>query len=99
MVGFLGIKEQKVADGARYFLKRFTDFASREYSELPLRVLGPAPAGIARMNGKYRYRLIIKCRDGRRFRELMARLLTDFGRNREYSDVTAFADMNPEGIL
>ncbi|MCO7136462.1 primosomal protein N' [[Clostridium] leptum] len=99
MVGFLGIKEQKVADSAHYFLQRFADAASRDYSDLPLQVLGPAPASIARVNGKYRYRLIVKCRDGRRFRQLMALLLTDFGKKREYSDVTAFADMNPEGIL
>ncbi|MBQ1716363.1 MAG: hypothetical protein II025_00525, partial [Ruminococcus sp.] len=58
------------------------------------RVLGPSPALVVKVSNKYRYKLIIKCKNNRAFREFLSRVLISFGTNREYSDVTAYADMN-----
>ena len=45
--------------------------AEGKYSDIPIRVLGPSPAATPRINNKYRYRLIIKTKNNRRFRELL----------------------------
>ncbi len=73
--------------------------ASREYSDLPLRVLGPSPAIVPKVCNNYRYRIIIKCRDNARFRSLISSLIKDFRRIKDFKDVTAYVDMNPETTI
>ncbi len=97
--GFVGEQEASVRDGSRWMLSRLQQIAAREYPDLPLRVLRPSPASIARVSNKYRYKLIIKCRSTRRLREMVSRLLLDFAKQKEFSRVTAFADCNPDSIL
>lgn len=99
MIGFVGINHEQVRDGALCFLKLFTDMASREYSDLPLRVLGPSPAIVPKVCNNYRYRIIVKCRDNTRFRNLISILIKDFSRIRDFKDVTAYVDMNPETTI
>ena len=99
VVGFTGEKETAVREGAEYFLRMFSDTAKKEYAELPLRVLRPAPAAVARISNRYRYKLIIKCKNTGLFRELLTRNMMDFAKKKEYSSVTVFADPNPDTIL
>ena len=73
--------------------------AQTDYSDLPMRVLGPSVAGIPKISGSYRYRIIIKCRDTSRFREMTASLLRDCGKKKCFDKITVFADMNPLNIL
>lgn len=97
--GFVGTQEFKVRGAAEAFLKMLGELASSEFSELPLRVLRPSPAAVARMGGKYRYKLIVKCRNTQRLREMTARLLTDFSGLKDFQQVTVYADLNPYRIM
>ncbi len=99
VLGFVGTQEKKVRDGANTFLGMLEAMAAKEYAELPLRVLRPSPAAVARVGGKYRYKIIVKCRNSPRLRQMAGRLLTDFSALREYQQVTAYADANPTRIL
>ena len=72
---------------------------STQIRNVPLRVLRPSPASVAKVSGKYRYKLIIKCRNTRRLREMVSRLLLEFAKQKEFARVTAFADCNPDSIL
>ncbi len=99
VIGFVGTQEQTVKKAAEAFLRMLGELASREYADLPLRVLRPSPAAVARMGGKYRYKLIIKCRNSQKLRQMMGRLLTAFAGVREFQQVTAYADPNPYHIL
>lgn len=98
VIGFVGDEDKLTRLAAERFLQELSMLAEREYSQLPLRVLRPSPAAIARVGGKYRYKLIIKCRNGPRFREMIARLLTGFAGIREFQRVTVYADPNPDRI-
>lgn len=99
IVGFVGVSELKVREGSNAFLKMLSVLAKNEYSELPMRVLNPSPALIAKISNKYRYKIIIKCRNDRKFRDMLSRLLVSFSALREYAEVTAFADCNPDIIM
>ncbi len=99
VMGFVGEKEPIVRAAAQEFLKRLGEMASKEYPALPLRVLPPSPAAVARVGGKYRYKLIIKCRNSPSLREMTARLLRSFAALREFSPVTVYVDPNPYRIL
>lgn len=99
IVGFLGQQEQNVEQAARYFTKELICLAQAEYAKLPMRVIGPAKAAVPKVSGKYRYKIIIKNRFDKRFRELISRLLQQFGRQKEYAKTSVFVDVNPDMIL
>ena len=82
------------SQAANEFLREFSELARRDYAKLPIRVLGPSPATVIKVSNKYRYKLIIKCRNTRQFRRLLSSVLISFSGNREYAKITAYADMN-----
>ncbi len=94
LVGFVGENQALTLKGANEFLSEFAARASRDHPKLPLRLLGPSPALVVRVSNKYRYKLIIKCKNNREFRRLLSDTLIEFGGKREFSTVTAYADMN-----
>ena len=99
IVVFAGEDRQKTQEASLFFAERLAVLVSQEYAEQPLRVLGPSPAMIARVNNKFRYRMILKFRNNRRSRELLARLLTEFGQQRPFNDITAYVDIDPDNII
>jgi primosomal protein N' (replication factor Y) len=99
VVGFTGADEGRVRAASVGFMQKLRAMAQNDYPELPLRVLNPSPALVGRVNNKYRYKLLVKCRSGRRLREMISRLLVWFSGCREYDGVTAFAELNPDSIL
>ena len=97
--GFVGREEAAVKDGAYYFLELLKKENAGQYGDQKLIALGPMPARISRMSGKYRYRLLIKCRNTRRFREMMGNLLCAFAKADAAKSVTIYLDMDPDGGL
>ena len=94
LLGFAGENQTLTLSAAKGFLEEFSSLARGEYSDLPIRILGPSPASVVKVSNQYRYKLIIKCRNNRRFRQLLSRVLISFGGRREFAKVTAYADMN-----
>ena len=99
VVAFSGEDRLLTQKASLYFAEKMSELARSEYANEPMRVIGPSPAVIARLNNRFRYRLIIKFKNNRRTRELFARLLTEFGKNRDFKDVAAYADIDPDSIL
>lgn len=99
VIGFVGEKELVVKQAAEMFLRILSQLAREEYGDLPLRVLRPSPAAVAKVSNKYRYKLLIKCRNTSRLQEMISRLLIQFASLREFQQVTAYADPNPYWIL
>lgn len=58
-------------------------------------LLGPAPAAIAKVNNRYRYRLILMCENTAAVRCLVAHLLRAVHQDKENRGVSVFADFNP----
>lgn len=99
MVGFSGAAEEKVRQASVFFLDLLQKTARLQYASLPMRVLKPTPASVVKVNGRYRYKILIKCRNSKPFRDFISRLLICFPQERRFSGVTVFADMNPDTIL
>lgn len=95
LIGFVSDSANKAQSAASDFMKRMTALLREKYPEIPIRVLGPAPASVFKAAGKYRFKLILKCRNDKYFREMLSTLLKDFSMRREYADVTVYADMHP----
>lgn len=94
LIGFVGENQTQTLKAANGFLQSFIKLARNEFPSLPLRILGPSPALVVKVCNKFRYKLIVKCRNTKDFRAMLSKLLVEFGNNKEYSRVTAYADMN-----
>src|SRR5699024_10251149 len=57
-------------ESADRYAAQFSQLARERFSDLPIRVLGPGECAVFRAAGRYRYRMIVKCRWNRRTREL-----------------------------
>lgn len=99
VIGFVGTDEKKVRSASVNFMQKLRDTAQKEYSDQPMRVLNPSPALIGRVSNKYRYKLLVKCRNSKKLREMISRLLVWFPSKKEHTGVTVFSDMNPDSIL
>ncbi len=62
--------------------------------KLPLRVLGPVKCSYGKINGKYRYRLILKCKNTADFREFVRKILSQSAKLKEFGDCNVYADIN-----
>lgn len=62
--------------------------------KLPLRVLGPVRCSYGKIGGKYRYRLILKCKNTAQLREFVRQILYEINTCKEYSKVNIYADIN-----
>lgn len=96
---FVGEQEEKVRQASHYFSHLLQEKAAGEYPKLPLRVLSPSPAAVWKVSGKYRYKLIVKCRLVRDMKQMAAQLLCDFAAEKEFHKVTVYADSNPDTVL
>ncbi len=94
LVGFVGKSQDATLRTANAFLNDFVSIAKNEYPKLPIRVLGPSPALVVKVSNKFRYKIIIKCRNSNDFRQLLSTLLIKYGSSREHNDVTTYVDMN-----
>lgn len=69
----------------------------RELSRLagPWQLLGPAPAAVARVNNRWRYRLTLTGQPDKAFRSLLACLLRAAHKDKENKGVSVYADVDP----
>ena len=72
-----------------------TEQLKEGYSDIKLRILGPSPAATPKVNNKYRYRLIIKAKNNKRFRELIRKATSV----KCEKDTVVSVDINPETII
>ncbi|MDD3193280.1 MAG: primosomal protein N' [Oscillospiraceae bacterium] len=98
-IGFSGPMESQVIGGAKRFLKDLKQTAAREYAGLPLRVLGPTANMIVKISGKYRYKILIKCKNTADFRRMIASLLVRFGKDPQNKEISAFGDLYYDGSM
>lgn len=90
-VTFSGISEERTYKGSLAFRSVMEKRVKTKYKDTKLILMGPFPEKIYKIGDQFRYRLVIKCRFDRSFRELLSGCLRDFGK--EFSGVRAVADM------
>lgn len=95
---FISSDEVKALNCSKAFLDELKKINSEKYGDVRIIVLGPMPPRISKISNKFRYRIIIKCKNNRRFREMLRELITAFGKNSKYASVSVVADINPENL-
>ena len=98
VIGFAGAKEIETARAAARFATLLGQQAAKQ-PDLPLRVLGPTPSSIEKINDTYRYKLTIKCRNDRRFRDLVRSALELYEQEKLPSKATVAVDLHSDGDI
>ncbi len=95
MLTVSGEDEPLVLDASLRLERRLRELLTVDFRELSVYIFGPMEAPVYRVNRVYRMRIIVKCAAGKRMRELMALLLSDFAHEKA---VTVGEDVNPSSL-
>lgn len=95
LIGYQGIMEGVTIKCANAFQNALINKIKTNYSNMPLRVLGPSQAYVYKVNNKYRYKTIIKCRNSKDFRSVIKETLLEFSKNKEFKNIGITVDINP----
>lgn len=94
VVGFSSLIEKNAALASKEFVKIMQEEIKEKNIKFPLRVLGPSKCNIEKINNRFRYRIIMKCRNTSDFREFINSVLCKSFKNKLFSNVAVYADIN-----
>lgn len=97
-VTFSALSDSVCAMAAKKFVRILEEQRGKLGREIPLALLGPAPCAAKKINGRFRYRLMIKCRSSSSLRKLIESSLKAAGTDEQFRNVSFFADMNGETL-
>ncbi len=92
-VAFTNEKEVSAAKDAARFLNIIKE-QSEKLENQPLVVLGPAPFSVSMVSGIYRYRLTLKCKNTKKFRDFLRLCIDEYLKNPENKS-GIYVNMNP----
>ncbi len=94
VIGFSGVWEDRVRAASERFLQILQETVRSTQFRLPLRVLGPVDASYGRLNGKFRRRLLLKCKNTDAMRLFIRKLLEQAYADKTFTGISVYADMN-----
>ncbi len=93
-LGFVSTSQEAAAAAADYAALCAAEIIRQTGFNKPLRILGPMPFSYGKIGGKYRYRLILKCKNTRIYRAFVREIIKAVNNRREFGKVYVYADMN-----
>ena len=86
-----GMSEEHVFRACRRIRERLDALLTDGSAE----VLGPAPLAVVKVNNRFRYRVMIYGRANRGLRGIVAGVVMEFCRDKQFADVAIYADNDP----
>lgn len=94
VVGFSSLIEKDAENASKIFADEMARKLSEITPDFPMRVLGPSKAVLGRINGKYRYKLIIKTKNTKCFRDYISKVYSRMFEYKNFSNVSIYIDIN-----
>lgn len=96
VVGFAGASEEHTQKTARLFHQILQQEIGKLPEKIPLVLLGVSQASVYRVNNRYRYRIVIKCKNNKKFRAFLRRAFEEASNQKLFSRISVFVDINGE---
>ena len=93
-VEFSSIIESCADKASKAFLELIRKSVASGTINVPIRVLGPSKCNYEKINGKYRYRMIIKCKNNQMFRDYIGQIYKNSFSLKEFANVQTYLDIN-----
>ena len=74
---------------------KIKELIENKYPSVKLIILGPSPAAVHKVNNRYRYRMIIKCKNNKEFRNMLKEAVEI----KLSGDTSVSIDINPETVI
>ncbi|MDE6657163.1 MAG: primosomal protein N' [Oscillospiraceae bacterium] len=94
VVNFTSEKEDVIAIGAQKFSECMQEVLASYSEKIPLRILPPMPCMYEKIKGKYRWRMILKCKNTQVFRQFIRNTLEKSSKIKEIAKIHVYVDMN-----
>lgn len=94
VIGFSSLVDVEAKTASQEFINLMREEISLQNLKIPLRVLGPSKCTLGKINNKFRYRIIIKCKNSPQLRGLISKLLIKAMRHKSFSNTAVYADIN-----
>ena len=91
---FSAVNENECAKAAKKFAGMLIETAKSYGGRVPVRVLGPALCAVGRINGRFRYSLMVKCKNSASLREAVDKTMKAALADADFANVRFFADIN-----
>ena len=88
-----GAEERAVVEACR-FVKNRLGFLLRQKEKAEL--LGPTPLAVVRVNNRFRYRVILKCRSDPAIRSAVSGVITECSTDKRFRGISFYADSDPD---
>ncbi len=99
LFGFTSVFEDRAKAGAQRFLHLLRYIASKKYPDLKMIVLDPAPAAVAKIGGKMRYKVLMKTVNTAALREMVSAVLEAYQHEPISKHVNIHVDVNPSTVM
>ncbi len=94
VIEFSSVIEKCADTASKTFLNLIINSINTGKINVPIHVLGPAKCIYEKINGKYRYRIIIKCKNNQKFRDYIGNIYKIAFKMKEFSNVQITLDIN-----
>lgn len=98
LLEFSSVIDSCADKASKTFLGLISGSISSGKINVPIRALGPSKCLHEKINGKYRYRIIIKCRNNSQFRSYIGQIYKQTFKMREFANVHTIIDINGDII-
>ncbi|MDE6728670.1 MAG: primosomal protein N', partial [Oscillospiraceae bacterium] len=95
--GFSAVDNDKCRAAARCFVEMLIQNSAPFGGRVPMRILGPAQGVVGKINGRYRWQLLVKCKNSRSLREVVEKTLKQAASDKRFENVAFYADMGMIG--
>lgn len=91
---FYSENEAAAQRNAKHFFDMLVKAVEGEYKDIALNVLGPIKPRIDKLNNKYRYKITVKCKNNKRFRQMMSYLIIEYNKKPKRPAAALSVDIN-----
>ena len=94
VIGLSSLVESEVYRASNEIIAILKEEIKLQNLNIPLRVLGPSKCTLGKINNKFRYRIIIKCKNSQPFRKLISEMLIKASKNKLFTNTNIHVDIN-----
>ena len=91
--GFSSINNERCYAAAKRFVSMLAENVKPFGARVPMRILGPAQSAVGKINGRYRWRLLVKCVNSPSLRQVVDKTLRQASADDFFKNVSFYADI------